>query len=61
VIDLTARRYFFELTTSPNVIWVDMPKLSVAAGSAVLELNPDSVDLSGNVTDKFKKVDKAPF
>jgi penicillin V acylase-like amidase (Ntn superfamily) len=61
VIDLTARRYFFELTTSPNVIWVDMPKLSAAAGSAVQELNPDSVDLSGNVTDKFKRVDKAPF
>jgi penicillin V acylase-like amidase (Ntn superfamily) len=61
VIDLTARRYFFELTTSPNVIWVDLPKLNVAAGAPVLELNPDSVDLSGNVTDKFRKIAKAPF
>ena len=61
VIDLTARRYFFELTTNPNVVWVDLPKLNLAAGSPVLELNPDSVNLSGDVTAKFKKVVKAPF
>ena len=61
VIDLTARRYFFELSTAPNVVWVDLPKLNLAAGAPVLELNPDSLDLSGNVTDKFKKAAKAPF
>ena len=61
VIDLTARRYFFELTTSPNVIWVDMPKLNLEAGAPVMELNPDNVDLSGNVTADFKAVAKAPF
>lgn len=61
VIDLTARRYFFELTTSPNMVWVDLPKLNLTAGSPVLELNPDSVDLSGNVTAKFRRVAKAPF
>ncbi|HQR07818.1 MAG TPA: linear amide C-N hydrolase [Gemmatales bacterium] len=61
VIDLTKLRYFFELTTSPNVIWADLTKFDLAPGSPVKTLNPDNIDLSGDVTDKFQKVEKAPF
>lgn len=60
-IDLTAKRYFFELTTSPNVIWTDLSKFDLSAGAPVMELNPDDINLSGNVSDKFKKIEKAPF
>lgn len=59
--NLTSRRYFFELTTSPNVIWADLSKFDLSPGAPVLALNPDDIALSGDVTDKFKKLDKAPF
>ncbi|MGV3609255.1 MAG: linear amide C-N hydrolase [Planctomycetaceae bacterium] len=61
VINLTSKRYFFELTTSPNVIWADLSKMNLTPGAAVMQLNPDNIDLSGDVTDKFKKIEKAPF
>jgi choloylglycine hydrolase len=36
VMDLTDRRYFFELSTSPNVIWVDLDKFNLAPGAPVI-------------------------
>lgn len=61
IINLTKLRYYFELTTSPNVIWADLLKFDLTPGSPVRTLNPDNIDLSGDVTDKFQKVEKAPF
>ncbi len=61
VANLTDRRYYFELTTSPNVIWVDTAKLDFAPGAKVLALDPEKVDLSGDVTTKFQPLDQAPF
>jgi choloylglycine hydrolase len=60
VMDLTNLVYFFELTTSPNVIWVNAKKLDLKPGAPVLTLQPDNLDLSGNVTTRFVKA-KAPF
>ena len=59
-MDLGKRWYFFELTTSPNVIWADLMKFDLKAGAPVMELDPDDIALAGNVTAKFKKT-KAPF
>jgi choloylglycine hydrolase len=59
-INLNSRRYFFELTTSPNVIWADLSRFKLQPGAPVMMLNPDDVELSGDVTKKFKK-GKAPF
>jgi penicillin V acylase-like amidase (Ntn superfamily) len=61
VIDLTNKRYFFELTTSPNVIWAELTKFKLTAGAPVMVLNPDNIKLSGEVSGKFRKVTKAPF
>ena len=61
VADLTKLRYYFELTTSPNVVWADLSKMALAKGSPVKQLDPDSVDLSGNVTGDFRKIARAPF
>lgn len=58
--NLSARRYYFELTNSPNVIWADLAKLNLQAGQAVLVLDPDDIALSGDVTAAFKPA-KAPF
>jgi choloylglycine hydrolase len=60
-MDLTNKRYFFELTTSPNVIWVDLAKLDLSAGAPVMEFNPENIEVSGNITGKFTKLAKAPF
>ena len=43
VTDATNRVYFFELTTSPNVIWTDLSKLNFNADAPVRTLNPDNI------------------
>lgn len=60
-INLTNKRYYFELTTSPNVFWADLAKFDLSTGAPVMVLNPDNIDLSGNVSAKFQKAAKAPF
>jgi choloylglycine hydrolase len=60
-MNLTDRRYYFELTNSPNVIWADLIKFDLSPGAPVMHLNPDNIDLSGNVTSDFLKADRAPF
>lgn len=60
-MNLTNKRYFFELTTSPNVIWADLTKFDLSPGAAVMLLNPDDIALSGDVTTQFQKASKAPF
>ena len=60
-MNLTDRRYYFELTNSPNVIWADLIKFDLSPGAPVMHLNPDNIDLSGNVTSDFVKADRAPF
>jgi choloylglycine hydrolase len=60
-INLTTRRYFFELTTSPNVLWADLTKFDLRPGTAVMTLNPDDLGLSGDVTGRFQKAAQAPF
>lgn len=60
VTDLTNKTYFFELTTSPNVIWADLMKFNLNPGAPVKTLNPDNINLSGDVTGKFVRA-KAPF
>jgi penicillin V acylase-like amidase (Ntn superfamily) len=51
VSDLTNRLYFFELTTSPSVIWVDFDKLTL--GQTPMVVDPYDTSLVGNVTDRF--------
>lgn len=58
--DLKNGRYFFELTTSPNVIWVKLDRFDLEAGAAVMVLDPDDIALSGDVTTHFQAA-AAPF
>ncbi len=59
-INLTHPRYYFELSTSPHLIWVDLARLNFAAGAEVMTLNPDNVNLAGDVSDRFQPA-PAPF
>jgi penicillin V acylase-like amidase (Ntn superfamily) len=53
VCDLTNRRYFFELTDSPNVIWTELGELDFSAGAPTLTLDPDDITLAGDVTGRY--------
>ena len=61
VCDLTNLRHFFELTTSPNVIWEDLHELDFAVGASVRTLGPDDIALSGEVSASFREVASAPY
>ena len=52
-MDLTNKTYFFELTTSPNVVWADSGKFDLSPGVPAKVLKPDNIDLSGDVSGKF--------
>jgi penicillin V acylase-like amidase (Ntn superfamily) len=52
-IDLTNRRYYFELTTSPNVIWADLAGFDLSEGQPIKMLHLDDMNLVGDVTGKF--------
>lgn len=60
-MDLTNRRYFFELTTSPNVVWADLSKFDLSAGAPVMAVDPDNIELAGNVSTFFEKMAAPPF
>ena len=43
VIDATARRYYFQDTRTPNIVWVDLDRFEFASGQP-----PRRLDLSGH-------------
>jgi len=56
VTDLTNRMYFFELTTSPSIIWVDFDRLKLDAAQGPISVDPYDDSLVGDVTDHFAPV-----
>jgi choloylglycine hydrolase len=50
VANLTSRRYFFELSTAPNVIWIDLGSLDLRPGAPVRVVDPYDTRLAGDVT-----------
>ena len=53
VCDLTHHTYYFELTTSPSTIWVQLDELDFADGAQVTAVDPYDESLSGDVTERF--------
>jgi penicillin V acylase-like amidase (Ntn superfamily) len=53
VTDLTRRTYFFELTTSPNVIWTELDGLDLTDGADPQAIDPYDESLIGDVTSRF--------
>ena len=54
-MNLSAKRYYFELTTSPDVVWADLDRFKLSPGQRVMVLDPYNVASSGDVTGKFRK------
>ena len=55
VCDLTDRVYFFELSTSPNVIWVRFDELELPDGGDALVIDPYDESMMGDVTSRMTK------
>jgi choloylglycine hydrolase len=53
VCDLTNRTYFFELTTSPSIIWVELDALNLEEGAQPRAVDPYDQSLTGNVSERF--------
>jgi len=60
-IDLSNKRYFFELTTSPNVVWVELKRFDFSPGAPVMLFDPNAIEFSGDVSRHFTKAARAPF
>ncbi|WP_054603703.1 linear amide C-N hydrolase [Mycolicibacterium fortuitum] len=59
VLDLTNKRYVYESTTRPNIVWVDLADLDFSEGSPQLKLDligqlAVQGGIAGNVADKFE-------
>ncbi len=55
-IDLKDRVFYFNWTSNPNVIWVNLNSEDFSAGKPVTLLDPRHMDLVGDVTKKFVPV-----
>jgi penicillin V acylase-like amidase (Ntn superfamily) len=61
VCDCTSMRYFFELTTSPSVLWTDLSQFDLTPEAQAMVLDPDGIELAGDVTGKFRPLDPIWF
>lgn len=52
--DLNKKVYYFNSTSAPNIVWVDLSKINFSKGSKVLKLDPTKPDLAGDVSKQFK-------
>ena len=48
--------YFFELTTSPSIIWADFDRLKLDEAQGPIFVDPYDDSLVGDVTDRFAPV-----
>jgi len=55
VADLTNKIYYFNPTTTPNIIWLDLNKLDFSKNNAVLSLDPNNINLVGNIQQLMQK------
>ncbi|MFF3611379.1 linear amide C-N hydrolase [Streptomyces sp. NPDC002580] len=60
ICDLTSRRYFFELSTSPNLLRAELDRFDLSPGTPVMTLRPEGIDLVGDVSERFT-ASPAPF
>ncbi len=59
VADLTSLRYFFELSTSPSLVWAELGAFDLSPGQPARMLDPYAIDLSGDVSGAFQPAEAA--
>jgi len=45
--------FYFNWTSNPNVVWVNLNKVDFSAEKPIKFLDPRQINLVGDVTDKF--------
>jgi penicillin V acylase-like amidase (Ntn superfamily) len=60
VVDLTNRLDFFELSVSPDMIWVEVDDLKLGDDTQPLEINPYDSTLVRDMTSRFQS-QRVPF
>jgi len=53
VADLTNKIYFFNATTAPNIIWVDLKSIDFSKDAKILSIDPTYIELEGNINEKL--------
>lgn len=53
VADLTKNIYYFNSTSAPNIIWVDLNKINFKESASSLSIDPTNIHLEGDVTRKL--------
>ncbi len=53
VADVTKNIYYFNSTTAPNIIWVDLNKINFNEGASILSIDPTNIHLEGDITAKL--------
>lgn len=54
VIDDTNKVYYFNSTTAPNIVWIELKSFNFNEGSPVMELDLTNTSLGGEVSKLFK-------
>lgn len=54
VADLTNKVYYFNSTSTPNIIWLDLAKIDFSEKASGLSLDPTDISLEGNVLEKMR-------
>lgn len=52
--DVTNRIYYFNSTTTPNIIWLDLKKLNFSKDAPILEMDPTNARLNGEIAPQPK-------
>ena len=56
MLDQTNRRYYFESTLGPNIVWADLGQIDFSPGSGICSLRVEENDeIIGNVNKSFKE------
>lgn len=50
VADMNNKIYYFNSTTTPNIIWIDLNKVNFSEGSPTLTIDPNNIHLEGDIT-----------
>lgn len=54
IADLTHKIYYFNSTTSPNIVWLEMSKLNFKEGAPILTIDPHDMRLVGDISKHLK-------
>jgi choloylglycine hydrolase len=54
IADPSTDCYYFQSTSQPNLLWIDLHELNLKEGSPVLSINPNNPHLSGDISAVMK-------